>query len=145
MDIVAVTSLISSCLPSLLKLGDKAAEIAGSKIGEDAWATAKKIWEKLRPKVEEKKVIANAVEAVVESPEDEDCKEFFQKKLQKLIEENQDLTEAIAKILQESAPLPASVQINQTVTNNQGQVIGQMTGGKAIGRIDGNIQGGVNL
>ncbi len=145
MDIVAVTSLISSCLPSLLKIGDKAAEIAGSKIGEDAWATAKKIWEKLRPKVEEKKVIANAVEAVAESPDDQDCKEFFQKKLQKLIEENQELTEAITKILQESAPLPASVQINQTVTNNQGQVIGQMTGGKAIRRIDGNIQGGVNL
>ena len=62
-----------------------------------------------------------------------------------MLEENPDLAEAIAKILQESAPLPASVKINQTVANNEGQVIGQMTGGKAIGRIDGNIQGGVNF
>ena len=145
MDIVAVTTLISSCLPSLVKIGDQAAEIAGSKIAGDAWETAKKIWQKLRPKVEEKKVITNAVEAVVETPDDEDSKQFLEKKLQKLIEENQELTEAIAKILQESAPLPPSVQINQTVTNNEGQVIGQMTGGKAIGRIDGNIQGGVNF
>lgn len=145
MDIVAVTALISSCLPFLVKIGDQASEIAGSKIAGDAWETAKKIWQKLQPKVEEKKVITNAVEAVVETPDDEDCKQFLEKKLQKLIEENQDLTEAIAKILQESAPLPASVQINQTVTNNEGQVIGQMTGGKAIGRIDGNIQGGVNF
>ncbi len=119
MDIVAVTTLISSCLPSLVKIGDQAAEIAGSKIAGDAWETAKKIWQKLRPKVEEKKVITNAVEAVVETPDDEDSKQFLEKKLQKLIEENQELTEAIAKILQESAPLPPSVQINQTVTKNE--------------------------
>jgi hypothetical protein len=145
MDIMAVTALISSCLPSLLKLGDQAAEVAGSKIAGDAWETAKKIWAKLRPKVEEKKAVTNAVEELIESPDDDYCKEVLQKKLQKLIQENQDLTEAIAKILEESAPLTPSVQINQTVTNNEGQVIGQMTGGKAIGRIDGNIQGGVNF
>ena len=145
MDIVAVTTLLSSCLPSLLKMGDKAVESIGSKIGADAWETAKKIWDKLRPKVEEKKSVLSAVEAVVESPDDEDCKEFFQKQLQKLIKENPDLAEAIAKILQESPPIATGVQINQTVTNNEGQVIGQMTGGKAIGRIDGNVQGGVNF
>ena len=145
MDIVAVTTLLSSCLPSLLKMGDKAVESIGSKIGADAWETAKKIWDKIHPKVEEKKSVLSAVEAVVESPDDEDCKEFFQKQLQKLIKENPDLAEAIAKILQESPLIATGVQINQTVTNNEGQVIGQMTGGKAIGRIDGNVQGGVNF
>jgi len=145
MDIVAVTTLLSSCLPSLLKMGDKAVESIGSKIGADAWETAKKIWDKLRPKVEEKKSVLSAVEAVAESPDDEDCKEFFQKQLQKLLKENPELAEAIAKILQESPPIPTGVQINQTVANNEGQVIGQMTGGNAIGRIDGNVEGGVNF
>lgn len=146
MDIVAITSLLSVSLPSFLKLGDKAIESIGSAAGKDGWETAKKIWDKLRPKVEEKKSALSAVEAVVESPNDESCKEFFKKQLHKLFEENPDLIEAIAKILQESDPLPAAtVQINQTVDKNEGQVIGQMTGGKAIGRIDGNIQGGVNF
>ena len=145
MDIVAITSLLSVSLPSFLKFGDKAIESIGSAAGKDGWETAKKIWEKLRPKVEEKKSALSAVEAVVESPNDESCKEFFKKQLHKLLEENPDLAEAIAKILEESAPLAPSVQINQTLTNNEGQVIGQMTGGKAIGRIDGNIQGGVNF
>ena len=145
MDIVAVTALLSSRLPYLLKLGDKAAESMGSEMGKALWETAKKIWEKLRPKVDEKKSILKAVEAVVESPDDDSCKVFFQNQLQKLLEENPDLAEAIAKILQESPPLTPSAQINQTVDKNEGLVIGQMTGGKAIGRIDGNIQGGVNL
>jgi hypothetical protein len=145
MDIVAVTTLLSSFLPSLLKLGDKAVESVGSAVGKDGWETAKKIWEKIHPKVAENPPVLKAAKVVVEDPDDEDFKKVFQDKLQKLIEQNPDLIEAIAKILEESAPLAPSVQINQTVANNEGQVIGQMTGGKAIGRIDGNIQGGVNL
>ena len=145
MDIVAVTTLLSSFLPSLLKLGDKAAESIGSAVGKDGWETAKKIWGKIHPKVQENSSVLKAAKVVVDDPDDDDFKKVFQDKLQKLLEQNPDLIESIAKILQESPPLTPSVQINQTVDKNEGLVIGQMTGGKAIGRIDGNIQGGVNL
>jgi hypothetical protein len=47
MDIVALTTLLIPCSPFLIKLGEKAAESASSKIGTDAWETAKKIWDKL--------------------------------------------------------------------------------------------------
>jgi hypothetical protein len=69
----------------------------------------------------------------------------FQEELETLLKENPDLVEAIAKIMQDDSPAASGTQINQTVTNNEGQAINQMTGGKAVGRIDGNIQGGVNL
>ena len=145
MDIVAVTTLLSSCLPSLLKMGDKAVESIGIKIGADAWETAKKIWDKIHPKLAAKEDAKTAADQLAAKPESEARKAVFQEELETIFKENSDLAEAIAKILQESPPIATGVQINQTVTNNEGQVIGQMTGGKAIGRIDGNVQGGVNF
>ena len=54
MDVIALTAFLSPCLPFLMKLGEKAAESASGKIGEDTWNTAKKIWEKLHLKIEAK-------------------------------------------------------------------------------------------
>ncbi len=128
-----------------MKLGEKAAESAGSKIGTDTWETAKKIWDKLHPKLEAKEDARIAAEQLAAKPESEARKAVFQEELEALLKENPDLAEAIAQIMQERPSTTAGVQITQTVANNEGQVIGQMTGGKAIGRIDGNVQGGINL
>ena len=145
MDIVALTALLSSCLPFLMKLGGGAAESAASKIGEDTWETAKKIWGKLHPTLEAKEDARIAAEQLAAKPESGARKAVFQEELETLLKETPGLAETIAQILQENPAATSGVQINQTVTGNEGQVIGQMTGGKAIGRIDGNIQGGVNL
>ncbi|MFN5764021.1 MAG: hypothetical protein ACK470_06345, partial [Pseudanabaena sp.] len=102
MDIVAVGALISSCLASLLKLGDQAAEITGSKIGQDAWETAKKIWAKIHPKINEKEDAKTATDQLAAKPDSAARKAVFQEELETLLKENQGLAEAIAKILQES-------------------------------------------
>ena len=44
MNIFALTALLSSSLPFLMKLVEVAAESAGSKIGDDVWDKAKRIW-----------------------------------------------------------------------------------------------------
>lgn len=145
MDIAVLVSLLSPCLPFLFKLRDKATESAGSKIGTDVWEMSKKIWDKLHPKLAAKEDAKIAAEQLAAKPESEARQAVFREELEALLKENPDLAAAIAQIMQESPVAPTGVQINQTVTNNEGQVIGQMTGGKAIGRIDGNVQGGVNL
>ncbi len=145
MDITTLMALLSPCLPFLMKLGEKAAESASGKIGEDTWNTAKKIWDKLQPKIEAKEDAKIAAEQLAAKPESEARKAVFQEELETLLKENPDLADVIAKIMQEESPATSGVQNIQTVTNNEGQAINQMTGGKAIGRIDGNIQGGVNL
>lgn len=147
MDVIALTALLSPCLQFLLKLGEKAAESASGKIGEDTWNTAKKIWDKLHPKIEAKESARIATEQLAAQPESKARKAFFQEELEILLQENPDLAEAIAKIMQEKAPTASGTQNVQTVTNNEGQAqaINQMKGEKVIGRIDGNIQGGVNL
>ena len=145
MNIVALTALLSSCLPFLLKLGEAAAESAGSKIGEDVWDKAKRIWDKLYPRLEAKEDAKLAAEQVAAKPESEARRAVLQEELEALFNENPDLAEAIAQIMDEGGPISAGTQINQTVTNNEGQVIGMMTGGKAIGRIDGTVEGDVSL
>ena len=54
MDITVLTALLTPCLPFLMKLGGKAAESASGKIGTDTWETAKKVWDKVHPKLNDK-------------------------------------------------------------------------------------------
>ncbi len=143
MDIIALTAFLSPFLPFLIKFGEKSAETVGSKVGEDGWNTAKKIWDKLHPKIEAKEDVKSAVNLVSTDTDDEDYRKVFQKQLKKLLDEDQELAAAIAKIMQEEeSPTSIGLQINQTADNNQGQVYGQITGGKVVG---GNIEGGVNF
>lgn len=60
--------------------------------------------------------------------------------LKKILEADPELAKAIAHILAEDAPdgTPGT-QIVQHVTGNQNQVIGQITGGKVIGNVTGNV------
>ncbi len=142
MDIAVLTGLLSAALPFLMKIGDKAAESAGSKMGTDAWEMAKKIWEKLHPKVQEKPEVLSAAQAVAASPDDEDSRDFLQKKLTKLLQENPDLEAAIAQILQGNPAVAAGTQVN--VQSNQGVVAGNISGGSVIGSI-GTVQGDLTL
>jgi hypothetical protein len=140
MDITVLTALLSPCLPFLMKLGGKAAESASSKIGTDTWETAKKIWEKLHPKLETKNDARVAAEQVAAKPESEARKAVFQEELESLLKENPDLAKAIAQIMAESSPSGTyGLQINQMVTGNENQAIGQVTGGKVVGSVKGNV------
>jgi hypothetical protein len=144
MEIVTLTAFLSPFLPSLLRLGgkavDKATESAAGKFGETAFAKAQAIWGKLSPKVEAKEAAKEAAIDVANSPDDEDSLAALRVQLKKLLEQDEELMKAIAQILAEDAPDGTSgTQIVQNVTGNQNQVIGQVTGGKVIGNITGNV------
>jgi hypothetical protein len=144
MEIVTLTAFLSPFLPTLLRLGgkavDKATESAAGKFGEAAFAKAQAIWGKLSPKVEAKEAAKEAAIDVANSPDDEDSLAALRVQLKKLLEQDEELMKAIAQILAEDAPDGTSgTQIVQNVTGNQNQVIGQVTGGKVIGNITGNV------
>jgi transketolase len=147
MDVIALTAFLTPFLPFLIKFGEKSAESVASKFGEDSWNKAKKVWDKLHPKVEAKEDAKVAAEQVAAKPDSKARQAVFQEELETLLKENPDLVEAIAQIFQEKAPTASGTQNVQTVTNNEGQAqaINQMKGEKVIGRIDGTIHGGVNL
>lgn len=144
MEIATLTAFISPFLPFLLKLGGKAAEkvteTAAGKFGEAAWSKAQAVWEKLSPKVEAKEAAKEAATDVANHPEDEDSQTALRVQLKKLLEQDEDLFKAIAQILQEDAPDGTpGIQIIQNVTGNQNQTIGQVTGGKVISNVTGDV------
>lgn len=144
MNVIALTAFLTPFLPFLIKLGEKSAETAGSKLGEDAWNTAKKIWEKLHPKVEAKEDAKVAVEQVAAKPDSKPRQAVFQEELETLLKENPDLVEAIAQIMQEESPATKTASNKQTITNNEGQAINNMSNSKAV-KIDGDVHGGMNF
>jgi hypothetical protein len=144
MEIVTLTAFLSPFLPTLLRLGgkavDKATESAAGKFGEAAFAKAQAIWGKLSPKVEAKEAAKEAAIDVANSPDDEDSLAALRVQLKKLLEQDEELMKAIAQILAEDAPDGTSgTRIVQNVTGDQNQVIGQVTGGKVIANITGNV------
>ncbi len=144
MEITTLTAFISPFLPFLLKLGGKAleksTESASGKFGEAAFAKAQAVWGKLEPKVEAKEAAKEAAIDVANNPDDQDLQVALRMQLKKLLEQDEALMKAIEQILESHAPdgTPGT-QIVQNVTGNQNQVIGQMTGGKAIGNITGDV------
>jgi hypothetical protein len=144
MEIATLTAFLSPFLPTLLKLGgkavEKATESASGKFGEAAFSKAQAIWEKLSPKMEAKEAAKEAAIDVANNPEDEDAQGALRLQLKKLLEQDEELMKAIEQILAADAPDGTSgTQIVQNVTGNQNQVIGQVTGGKVIGNITGDV------
>lgn len=141
MDNNALADLLNSCLPFLMGMGVKATDSVSKKFGEDVvWETAKKIWERLRPELEAKDDARIAAEQVAAKPDSKARKDVFQEELETLLKENPDLAEEIAEILAERTLDGTSrLQIIQTITGNQNQVIGQVTGGKVFGSVTGNV------
>ncbi|MBF2079165.1 MAG: hypothetical protein IGR76_11755 [Synechococcales cyanobacterium T60_A2020_003] len=148
MDPATLTAFLAPFLPTLITLGGKvlegaattSGETAGSKLTENALKKAGAIWEKLFPNVEAKEAAKEAVDDVAKAPDDADAQAALRLQLKKILESDPELAKAIAQIMEEDAPDGTpGIQIVQHVTGNQNQVIGQVTGGKVIGNITGNV------
>ena len=106
MDIAVIVKFLAPCMPFLLTMGNKAAEGASQKVGEDVWNRAKAIWDKLWPKVEAKEAAKEAAEDVAKNPDDEDLQVSLRVQLKKILEADTALAEEIAKILQAEIDKP---------------------------------------
>ena len=128
-----VTSLLSPFLPHLLKLGQPVAEEAGKKLGEKlgegAWETAKRVWAKVAPKVNEKPLAMGAVEALAEDTQDEDAKDTLTKQVKKLLDASPEFAKALQQLLEADSEAVARVlTIAQTVSGDKNIVIGDASG-----------------
>ena len=94
-----IVSFLTPFLPYLLKVGEKAAEEAGKKLGADAWERAKALWAKLRPKVEGKPAAQEAAADVAANPQDEDAQAALRHQLKKLLAEDESLLADVTPIM----------------------------------------------
>ncbi|MEN8443964.1 MAG: hypothetical protein ABG776_03005 [Cyanobacteria bacterium J06555_13] len=147
MDILALTAFLAPCLPFLLKkVGAPALNSAATKLGEDTWRKAQAIWKKLEPKMASEAAAKLAAEKLASKPDSVAWREALQEELVTILKNDSSLADIIADIFQGAQVANGGNQVQQTVNENQGQVIGQMFGGEAknIGAID-SVQRDVNL
>lgn len=137
MDISLLVKILAPCLPFLVTLGNKTAEGASQKVGEDIWNKAKAIWGKLQPKVKAKEAAQEAVGDVANNPEDEDYQVALRVQLKKILSADPELAAEITQILEESAPQPAGDNIQMS-----GKSYDQSTF-KQVGKIES--KGDINL
>jgi hypothetical protein len=131
MDIALLVKLLAPYLPFLTGLGQKAVEKGAEKLGEQGAAEllpqAKKIWEKLHPKVQAKAAAQEVVEDVAKDANDADALAALRRQLKKILEapENAALAVEIAEILAEVEEYSAgTVKFNVYVKNSQVGTIG---------------------
>lgn len=130
MDIALLVKFLAPCLPFLLNVGNKAAEGASQKLGEDVWSKAKNIWGKLQPKVEVKPATLEAAKDVASNPEDEDFQTALRVQLKKLLEQDESLVNEILQIMKTDSStgtsnIPNIEQqgtIHQTAGDNSKQI-----------------------
>jgi hypothetical protein len=95
-----IVQFLAPFLPYLLKAGEKAAEEAGRKLGAAAWEQAQALWARLRPKVEARPALKEAVADVAANPQDEDALAALRLQLRKLLEEDPALQEEVRRLMQ---------------------------------------------
>jgi len=133
MEIITVSTAVASALIHALphlsaSAGEGAAKAVGGKLGEQAFELAKRLWQHLRPTIEASPAALEAVKDAAADTEDPDNLAALRKELKKILTQNPELAETLAKLLNEDKP-------------NQGNqyVIQAGDGGIAAGEIKGNV------
>lgn len=113
MDPATLTAFLAPLLPALLSIGSRVAQETVEAVGEDTVGLGRRIWDKLRGKVESKPAATEAVNDVAEHPDDEDYQAALRVQLRKLLEEDPQLATELRQLWEEGE---ASGAVNVTVT-----------------------------
>jgi hypothetical protein len=129
----ALTTLLAPALPFLLSGGTELVEEAGKKLGEEGVTLVRKLWGKLRFKVEEKPTLVEAAVEVSRTPEDAAALDTLRLQLRKLLEAEPVLAAELARLVETAPQFQAEVHGAGTVVQGSGNVVAG-PGGIAAGR-----------
>jgi hypothetical protein len=133
MDVAALTMFLAPALRFLLSVGEDAVEQARKSLGEETWDQARKLWARLRGKVEENSVARSATEQLAARPDDDEARFALTFFLRHLLAQDVDLAQELEAAWEEarsqttaiaSAERSAAVigEGNITITGNVGAV-----------------------
>ncbi|GAB1537522.1 hypothetical protein NUACC21_01670 [Scytonema sp. NUACC21] len=101
-----LTEFLTPVIPFLVETTERvAAGEAIKRLGAAGWEQAKALWEKLKPSIEAKPNLQEAVQDVAQNPKDEDAQVSLRHQLTKLLKQDAVLAAEIAKIWQPQNPL----------------------------------------
>lgn len=132
-----LVQFLSPFLPTLLgKAQEVGAEIA-DRTTDAAWDYATRIWERLRPRLEERAGAPEAAEAVAKAPDDADSGTILEIHLRKILAENPALATDLRSILDQA-------QAAGVIATGSGSVAAQTIQATDKGIAAGIIHGGVH-
>jgi plasmid maintenance system antidote protein VapI len=102
MDVTALAAFLAPFLPSLVNGADRLATDVADRLGEAAFGVAKRMWELLRPKVEEDQRAQDTVEEVAEEPDDPALQAMLAKRLEKLLADDPALAADLGRLFDEA-------------------------------------------
>lgn len=132
----ALTTFLAPAMPYLVSGGTELVKEAGEAVKEGGLEVAKKLWARLRPKVEEKPAAAEAVQEVAKAPEDPDARAALRLQIRKVLEEDASLAAELAKLVEAAGPRQtwsAELHGSGAIAQGQGNVVAG-AGGIAAGR-----------
>lgn len=108
----------------------------GKAVGEGVVEVAKKLWARLRPKVEEEPMAAGAAREVAKAPEDAAAQGALTLQLRKILEADASLAAELAKLVAAAGPREtyfAQLHGSGAIAQGKGNVVAG-AGGMAVGR-----------
>jgi hypothetical protein len=119
-----ISAFLLPLLPYLLKVGDKAAEEVGKKIGGEAWDKAKALWDKLR----RKKNVEQVAQTAAALPDNQALREALREEIARALQEDSALREEIARLWGEAETAGVTV----TAIGDRSVAIGGNVSGSVI-------------
>ena len=119
-----IAAFLLPFLPHLLKVGDKAAEEVGKKIGGEGWERAKALWGKLR----HKKNVEQVAQTVAALPDNQALREALREEIARALQEDGALREEIARLWGEAEAAGVTV----TAIGDRSVAIGGDVSGSVI-------------
>jgi hypothetical protein len=94
-------------LPLLIKADSHAAEEAGSRLGSDAWESARRIWSRLQPAIDADPRASAAVLELAAAPNDSDLRAQLRIQLRRLVANDEELAVDLNQLIA-AAPSPSN-------------------------------------
>ena len=131
MDVASLTAFLAPLLPALLDIGGRVAQEAVDAAGDEAVGFARRLWEKLRGKVEAKPAAQEAAHDVAEHPDDDDLRAALRVQLRKLLDDDPDLAAELGQLWDEGQRTGA-VNVNVTASGAGSVAVGRDVHGSHI-------------
>jgi hypothetical protein len=141
----AVMIFLAPALPFLVSGGEEAVRRAGKKIGEDGLEIAKKLWEKLRPKVEASPRAQEAATEAAAQPDDSDAQAALRLQIRKILEADAALAAELSRLVEAARPgtsYQATVTGSGAIAQGRGAVAAGAGGVAVGGSVHGDLQAG---
>jgi hypothetical protein len=102
MDVTGLAAFLAPFLPAPVKGAERVAGDVADRFGEAAFGAAKRMWELLRPRVEQDLRARDTVEEVAEDPDDEVFQAMLAKRLEQLLAEDAALAADLDRLFDEA-------------------------------------------